>query len=394
MTWVHVAIIGGLLAVLAQALLNLRAMPRLRAPASRAHRGAGPRVSVLIPARNEGARIARCLDAWRAALDPATELLVLDDESTDDTRSHAQAALAGMRQARLIPGAPLPPGWTGKSFACHQLARAASGEILVFADADIEPRPGVLAGLLEALERPRTAAVTVLPRHTATSRLGRHLAPLQAWAVTSFCPLWLGPRRSPRLAVANGQLLAVRRAAYEAAGGHRAVRESLAEDAELGRRLAAAGYDVALLDGSALVRGASYETVRDTWRGNVKNLFPLLFASRPLAWAASAALLLAWVVPWITLVTALADAGRGLPLGLIEVALGLASRLLVARRFGHPLADSWSHPFLVLLLAAMIAASASMYRRGRVSWRGRAYPVGAAAAATSPTLHLPEQTSP
>lgn len=394
MTWVHVAIIGALVAMLVQALLNLRALPRLRPPAARRRAGALPSVSVLIPARNEEARIARCLAAWGDALGPAAELLVLDDESTDGTRTRAQATLAAIPQGRLLVGAPLPPGWAGKSFACHQLARAARGEILVFADVDVEPRPGTLEGLVEALARPQTAAVTVMPRHTATSRVGRHLAPLQAWAVTTFCPLWLGPRRSPLLAVANGQLLAVRRAAYDAVGGHAAVRDSLAEDAALGRRLAAAGYGLALLDGSALVRGAGYDTLGEAWRGNLRNLFPVLFGSRPLAWLASAGLLVAWVVPWLALLAALAAGGAGLWAAIVEVLLGLAPRLLVARRFDHPLADSWSHPLLVLLLAAMIAASVTTYRRGRVNWRGRAYPVGAGPAGMAATLRLSERTRP
>jgi chlorobactene glucosyltransferase len=389
MAWMHVAIIGALLVVLVQELLNLRALPRLGSPTSCPPPLPRPSVSVLIPARNEAARIARCLESWESELGPGTELLVLDDESTDDTRERARAVLAAIPRGRLLAGAPLPPGWAGKSFACQQLAEAARGEILVFADVDVEPRRGLLAALLDALEDGDTAGVTVLPRHTATSRLGRHLAPLQTWAVACFCPLWLGRRRSPALSVTNGQLLAIRRVAYEAVGGHRAVRGSLAEDAALGRYLAVAGFRLALVDGSALVSGATYETLAEAWRGNVKNLFPVLLSSHPLAWAASAGLVLGWVLPWVALGAGL-DGGLGVAAG--EIALGLASRLVAAHRFRQPLVHAWSHPLVVLLLAAMIASSAWRYRRGHVTWRGRAYAVGAHASAPGPVLGVPERT--
>jgi cellulose synthase/poly-beta-1,6-N-acetylglucosamine synthase-like glycosyltransferase len=390
MAWMHVAIIGALLAVLVQVLLNLRALPRLLVPASGPAPAPGS-VSVLVPARNEGARIGACLAAWGGELGPGTELLVLDDESTDDTRARAVAALAGIPRARLLAGAALPAGWAGKSFACHQLAQAARGEILVFADVDVQPRPGLLAALVAAVTLPGTDGVTVLPRHAAGSRPGRHLAPLQAWVAMCFCPLWLRVHRSRVLAVANGQLLAVRRAAYDAVGGHARVGGSLAEDAELGRCLTAAGYRVRLVDGSALVTGAAYERLRDAWHGNVKNLFPVLLHSRVLAWGASAGLVLGWSLPWVMLAARLGEGPPAIGIEALEAGLGLVSRLLVAGRFRHRLSDIWSHPLLVLFLAAMIATSACVYGGGRVSWRGRSYDLRPGASADG-ALRLPAHT--
>lgn len=370
----HVAVTAFLVAVVLQVILNLRALPRLRPPAPGTAPARAPTMSVLIPARNEGARMASCLDAWHGEITRSTELFVLDDESGDDTRARAQAALAAGARGRLLAGARRPGGWSGKSFACHQLAQAARGDILVFADADVQPQPGTLDAMRILFASHAVDGVSVLPRHTAASRVGRHLAPLQAWAVACFCPLWLVRRRPPAvLAVANGQLFAIRRAAYEAVGGHRAVRHSLAEDTELGRRLAAAGFRLQLVDGGDMVACATYDTLGETWRGNTKNLFAVLFHSRLLAGSAALVLVLAWVVPWVVLGTSLREGGGLLWVSTLEALLGLASRAIIARRFRHAVSDIWSHPLLVLLLVALIAGSAWAYRRGGLTWRGRTY---------------------
>ncbi len=393
----HVAVTTFLVAVVLQVILNLRVLPRLRPPAQGLAPAGGPTVSVLIPARNEGSRIAPCLHAWRGEITRSTELLVLDDESADDTRDRAQAGLAAGAEGRLLAGARRPAGWTGKSFACHQLAHAARGDILVFADVDVRPQPGTLDALRSVLARRAVDGVSVLPRHTAASRLGRHLAPLQAWAVACFCPLWLARRRQPAvLTVTNGQLFAIRRAAYEAVGGHRAVQQSLAEDTDLGRRLAAAGFRLQLVDGSEMVECATYDTLRETWLGNTRNLFAVLFHSPLLAGSSGLVLVLAWVVPWIALVASLGPGGGLLWASTLEVFLGLASRAIVARRFRHALAEVWSHPLLVLLLVAMIAGSVWAYRRGCLTWRGRVYAGRTSPAREDPaaTVPSPRKTSP
>src|SRR5437870_9968987 len=98
-----------------------------------------PRLSVLIPARNEAGRIGRCVEHWAAQEYPDYEVVVYDDDSSDDTAAHAEAAAAGRGRVRVIRGGPLPEGWRGKPFACHRLRAHARGEILVFADADVTP---------------------------------------------------------------------------------------------------------------------------------------------------------------------------------------------------------------------------------------------------------------
>lgn len=370
----HAVIVVLLGIVLLQVGLNLRRLQRLSSFRAARPGPDLPSASVLVPARNEAARIGAALGAWLAQTCRPTEVIVLDDESTDATAERARGAAAGAPWARVLAGAPKPPAWTGKSFACHQLAQVARGDVLVFADADVTPAPEALAALLAAFAEPGTDAVTVLPRHAASSRLGRHALPIQSWVLACFYPLWLAGRRpTALLAAANGQLLAVRRGAYEAVGGHRAVGRSLAEDAELGRRLGAAGVRVRLLDGSDLVSCQGYERLRDLWLANTKNLFAVLFHSYGLAGAAIVGLVAGWVLPGLWLALWAAGLGGDPVLPALQLVLGGAGRIVVARRFGYSVADTWSHPFLALLLALMVGNSVWVHGLGRVPWRGREY---------------------
>ncbi|MBE2197271.1 MAG: glycosyltransferase, partial [Anaerolinea sp.] len=133
-----------LLIVWLTAVSNFLFFPRLQTatPAS------APFVSLLIPARDEAAVIASAVQLLLAQQYPHFELIVLDDGSTDGTAVLAQQAAASDPRFRLIQGQPLPPGWLGKNWACHQLSQAAQGEILIFTDADVQWQPGALAAVI------------------------------------------------------------------------------------------------------------------------------------------------------------------------------------------------------------------------------------------------------
>src|SRR5688572_30719099 len=118
----------------AHAAVNAKTLRRLPPPASA---GFVPMISVLVPARDEAASIGACLSSILASKDVVIEVLVLDDDSSDDTAAIVEGYANTDRRVRLIAGTPLPPGWLGKPNACAQLAAAASAPILAFIDADV-----------------------------------------------------------------------------------------------------------------------------------------------------------------------------------------------------------------------------------------------------------------
>ena len=204
----------------------------LRTPtASRTQR----RVSVLLPVRDEAERVAACLRSLLAQEGVDLEVVVLDDGSTDGTADVVRRTGDGDPRLRLLPGRPLPAGWLGKPHACQQLAdaAAASSEVLVFVDADVVLTPHAVAATVALLDDAGLDLVSPYPRQEAPGAT-RLVQPLLQWSWLTFLPLRVA-ERSPRpsLAAANGQLLAVRRAVYELAGGHGAVRADVVEDVAL-----------------------------------------------------------------------------------------------------------------------------------------------------------------
>ncbi len=378
----HAAVLGVLALVLAHTLLNDRTAPRL-APEARPRRR--PLVSVLLPVRNEGRRVGRCLAAWLRQDYPAYEIVVFDDDSTDDTVASARAAAAGDGRVRLLDGGDLPDGWRGKPWACHRLASEARGDVLVFADADVVAAPGTLRAAVAALETHRLDALSAVPRHAAPSRVVQALVALQNWAFLSFVPAWVPARRRPAaLAALNGQFLAMRRRVYQASGGFATVRAALGEDVALARRLARSGFRVALLDGAGVLRSEPYATAAEAWRANARNLLPVFFGSVPVVAAVVLAVAGLYLLPPALLAAGLAtgwagDARWGL-LPAAEVALALLARRLADRRAGYPWWVTLSHPLAMAALAGMALASVVGFRwRREVEWRGRRYRVTDAA---------------
>ena len=170
------------------------------------------RVSVLIPARDEADCIGACLDS----IDGADEVLVLDDGSRDATAEVARA-----HGARVLSGTSLPPGWLGKPHACAQLAAAASGDVLVFVDADVRLRPGAIRAAVHFLESSGWDLVSPHPRQATGSVAERLVQPLLQWSILTTLPLRLA-ERSHATVVGRSQRTVPRRATRRLRAGRRA----------------------------------------------------------------------------------------------------------------------------------------------------------------------------
>ena len=332
-----------------------------------------PRVSVLVPARNEARNLERLLPSLGAQTYGNLEILVLDDHSSDSTldviRRHAR------RDSRLVAleGRALPHGWLGKPHACAQLSRAATGELLVFTDADTEWAPDALERLVAAFQATRADALCAWPEQVCSDPLARLVQPLQQWSFLTFMPLAFVPVPWVTVAVAaNGQLLAFRREAYARIGGHDGVRASVIEDMALARAVKRSGGRFALLNAHGAVRCEMYSSEQETWAGFAKNTFAAVGAS-PAALLAVMACVLALVLgPWLWLARN-ALAGEALLEPALAVALSLVPRLLSDWRCGYGLRGSLLHPLSVLAWAAIGLESWRRYASGRVAWKDRTY---------------------
>lgn len=382
-------------AVTANMLGNLKAYRRLSSFADAPLPEPAPFVSVLVPARDEATNIAACVCSLLAQEYPCFEVLVLDDGSVDDTAAIVQEIAASDARLSLLSGGALPERWMGKGFACHQLAAAARGDVLLFTDADTRHAPHMLRSVVGATAT-GADVVTAFPEQEIGSAAEALTVPLMLFTVMAFLPVgkvWDDP--SPVYTAANGQLLAFTRAAYERVGGHAAVRNSVLEDMHLAQRAKGAGLRLRLADGTGTTRTRMYRSPGEVWRGFSKNAYALLGGSVPVAGAVVSTMLLLYVLPPVVLLVGLlAKRGgarwRGLP--LLLVGLMFVQRTILARRARLPMWQGVTHPLSVLAFVAILANSARWQRRGYGVWKGRAYattlppptPASSAPAAAAP----------
>lgn len=359
---------GAVLLIALSNLVALRRLARFGQPVET------PRVSVLVPARDEEHNIEACVRSVLAQCYPDFEVLVLDDSSTDHTGEILAALHAEDPRLRVLGGTPLPAGWLGKHWACHQLAKAASGDLLLFVDADTRHHPEALANAVAALQSEDADLVTALPRQVVGTWAERLVIPILPWSVLSFIPLAIAHRvRLPLLAVAVGQFMLFRRTAYDAVGGHAAVRTSPVDDIALARRVKAAHLRWRLVDGVGRVEARMYRGRSEVVAGISRTLYAV-FGNLP-------AHLFVWL--WLGIVfleppVLLAAAALGAPLPGTAVALAagcvaaaLVLWLITAVRFRFPLYLALLYPVVVALGVAIALRSAVLTAMGRTTWKGR-----------------------
>lgn len=317
--------------------------------------------SLLIPARDEARRLPAALAGMLAQ--DAAEIMVLDDQSSDATAAVVRRAAVADPRVRLISGTPPPAGWTGKNWACQQLAAAARGELLAFCDADVLLAPGALDACWAQMCAQRADVFSVFPRQRTITLGERLLVPLIDDVLLAFLPHHLLRLPVPSAASANGQLLMFCRAAYDRLGGHAAVAGELNEDLVLARRARGAALRLGLALGGDLVGVRMYAGYRESVHGFGKSL-RAAHGGHDLALAATAAWhLLAYTAPWL--------ACRRSRAWRTAAVLGLVQRVVVNAKTGRR-APAEAALVPVTPLAALPVYTIAFRRTAR--WKGRRYP--------------------
>lgn len=321
------------------------------------HRETAEAVSVVIPARDEEARIGECLGPLLA--DPAVrEVIVVDDRSGDGT-----ARLAARMGATVVEGAAPPAGWVGKQWALQQGVDAARGPVVVLLDADARPKGGLCTALAERLRD--SDLVSAGPRFLTGGAIEQALhASFLATLVYRFGPIGPVPRSCGRLLV-NGQCLAFRKDAMVRADGFARVRRHLTDDVALGRLLASEGWKVAFVDAGPLLEVDMHTGAAEVWREWGRSI-----ALRDVTTAAGLAgdLAVVWLTMALPVLRLLAGRPRPLDLAL------LGQRLLLAAA----LRGSYARPGPALALSPLLDPVTAVRLVQAVlrpvrTWRGRTY---------------------
>jgi len=364
------------LGLMGTALLNFWFFRKPRAFATAANQPDLPRISVLVPARDEAENIEACVRSLLALNYPNFEVIVLDDHSSDDTYTILCRLRDQDYRLRVLIGADLPPDWYGKPFACWQLANAASGGLLLMTDADCVFAPDALLLALGARQEHNADVVSLVPDLRCEGFWEKLLIPIQYFVIFAFLPTPLiRATPFPWFAAANGAFLFLSRETYFAVDGHRAVRQQMAEDVKFAQHIKRSGKSLWYGDGSRTYFVRMYEGFDALWAGFSKNLFPAFSHNL---------LLLTWIVFLLVNLFVLPPffALWGAVIGAAWVGLPLATYLgLAAVRFGLTLRfgrDTGGYALLNPLAWGMVIgiALSSAYRsvsgQGN-AWKGRVY---------------------
>lgn len=349
------------LVALGRTILNLLLTPRLGLEVPVRF----PRVSVIIPARDEERTIERTVRAFLAQTYPELEIIVVNDRSVDRTGE----ILAGVGGITVVDNEEPPAGWLGKPWALHQGSRRATGELLLFVDADVIYAPDAITAAVARKETSGVALLALFPR-LETHGFWEHVVMpnLTVFAFT-FIPLWLVNRTRIRLlAIGGGPGNLVGREDYDAVNGHESLKDAVVDDIALARLMRRNGWRTEAVRAERHVTVRMYHGLGEIVRGFTKNGFAVFGYDYFVA-----ALFLAMAFVFHLLPFALALTGNAL--ALATVALIALTRLILYAAFGYRLDNAvLGHPLMIGIWCWIVLRSIWFTGiRRQLHWRGRTY---------------------
>jgi chlorobactene glucosyltransferase len=350
---------------------------RVHDPAREEPAEPGPLVSVILPARDEARAVAAAVRSHLGQTYGAVEVILVDDESGDETAGVATEAAGGDPRFAVVDGAPVPRGWIGKSWACWQGVQHSRGEWLLFTDADVVHHPETLARCLALAVRLDRGGLTLSPGVDAVSVAERVVMPAAAALIQHvLAPGFLVRSRRSGVVMAAGAYLLVRRDVYDAFGGHAGISGRMVDDLAIAQAVKRGGDLLVPADGTSLIRLRMYDGLAAMWRGWRKNA--AFTSSRDPSRGMLPAVALAALAALPAYGIAAGARRRDGPLAVLGLA-GFAAQCALQHLAAPIVTTPPGYRPTLPLGAAFIAAAAFRGSVDRLSgrgpvWRGRRYP--------------------
>jgi chlorobactene glucosyltransferase len=332
-----------------------------------------PRVSIIIPARNEAGSIGKAVASCLAQDYRDLEVIVVDDASEDGTADEAREAGAGDDRLRVVPGRPVPPMWLGKPSACWHGQTMAAGEVLLFLDADVQIAPTTVSRTVGVLRERDLSMLSLWGTWLMESFWEKVVQPVVGGFVRGAHPLDKVNDPAAPEAFANGQFIMIRREAYDAMGGHDAVKDEVLEDVRFAQAVQGAGLACGMFLAPDLFAVRLYTSLSEIWQGMIKNFYHGMNRKPGTALLAGVFVSTTTLLPFVLLA-----AGVGLehwPLAALAACNILFMFMFRFIQDGVVGLSRWyglTHPLGTLVLVGIIAVSAWRGLRGTpTSWKGR-----------------------
>jgi chlorobactene glucosyltransferase len=340
-----------------------------------------PSISVLVPARNEERDIEKCIRSLIAQDYPNLEIIVLDDNSTDNTAGILKKISRGSSRVRVLEGKPLPPGWVGKNYACFQLEKEAGGEYILFTDADTIHETCSVSSAYLCLKENGLDALSVFPYQVTRSFMEKMVIRYMTLGILLLIPLRLLRKTRLRLfSSALGSLMLYKREAYRAVGGHTSISGLCLEDINMSILLKKMGYDFMIFDGTHTYRTRMYEDLASIIRGVKRFVLTSFKFNAFLGSLCMLFLSMLLLFPFLLLpVSAAAGTAQifywpNLALNISQVLIIIIIRTAYCLRFNGTLSEILLHPLSIgVLLYLSIYINITPGKGQSFDWKGRKY---------------------
>jgi glycosyltransferase involved in cell wall biosynthesis len=341
-----------------------------------------PKVSVILPARNEGHYIARCLDSLLGQDYPNFEIIAINDSSTDGTGEIMKAYAANDLRVMHIDASPKPEGWTGKNWACYQGFLRARGELLMFTDADSKHLPSTMSLAVGHLMSENLEALTAVPRLICNDFWTKMTLPVLATFLhTRFSPIRVNDPNT-KTGYFFGSFFIITRSTYEAIGTHKGVKEELVEDGALGGKVKASKFRMKMVRGESHIDAVWARDLPTLWQGLRRLMIPIYYQDKVNAYMMAMAVFFILFAPFASLpylpVASFAGNTSFQILFVLQISAIALIMVTTAAQCRLAIFESPVYAFAAPLSGALISLSfmsaiADAKKKGAVSWRDRKY---------------------
>ncbi len=339
-----------------------------------------PLISIMIPARNEAKNIKRCVSSLQKQDYPNIEILVLDDNSDDNTSQIVMNIAKNDSRIKLLTGKPLKSGWIGKCYACYQLSKHARGKYYYFTDADTLHFKNAVSGAISCLIKNNIDALSAIPKQIMVSIHERLMVTWVHFGILSLLPLILIKKtKYPLFSTANGQCMLFKRKVYKKIGGHRSVKTKILEDIHISKQVKRHGYKFMVFDGSKSIYCRMYRTRRTLIRGFSKFMFAAFDFKVFNFTVVITFISMLYLLPFILLplgVLLFDWSNLLINLTILQIFILLIMRMVLAIRFKNRILDTLLHPFsmLYVILVCLNSVFKSKFGEGAY-WKERSYDI-------------------
>lgn len=334
-------------------------------------------ISILIPARNEEDIIESTIRSILKQNYQNFELIILNDNSTDQTKNIVEKLSMKNSQINLIDGAKLPQGWLGKNWACHQLSKQSKGKYILFIDADTQIDKNTLSDALSVIKQDNIDLLSLVPDRDTILIADNAMKKIISWFIVCWLPMKLAlSLNAPFLSATFGQFMLFKKSSFNNIGGFESIKDNPVDDFQLGRNIKRNKLRWTLYDGAKRISTRTYKTNKDFISGYSKNIFPAVGYSISV-FVSIFSILLSFVlfstIPMILYLIGMEQNAEFIILSITLLILLILSWTIVTIRFNYSIVTPFSFPILISLILLLAARSFTDNMFYSSTWKDRKY---------------------